>query len=736
MNLSTSMKVVSVLKLFVHLLFCTLFTYGAWSQEINWNNYSRLQAQGKVPEIFLISTQDKIEQDLSKDRKDLSTEDEKKFLENIHYHMDDLLRSGLVLFGDPATDYVRKVADNLLKNQPKLKKQLQFYTVKSNLTNAFSTDQGVIFVTLGLLAQLENEAQLAYVLSHEIAHFQENHVEKSYSKVVKGTNATTYDDHIRQLSNYSKDNELEADKVGVKLYHQAGYKKSELLSTFDVLMYSYLPFDEVVLPHDYFNTDLLFVPEIYFPEKVNPILAEEEYDDDKSSHPNIRKRKDAIKEVLKDYNDWGSAEFQLDRAEFEKVRKIARFEGVHRDLIDCKYPDALYSIFLLELEDPNSEYLALAKAKAWLGIASLMGYKTKSDVLGKVKDVEGESHALAYMLNKFTKLQLFTVAMRQVEDAYKKYPDNKELKKMRTMMIDELADLSTFKLKDYRRITYQTALDRFEKARLEDSLAIVADTVEVSNADESDENLSKYDKIKKKRSEEMVAPVTEDNEFDVEKFHFFALTDLMANPDFGNEIDEFRKDKKLKAEEISNNRRLSGKEKREKYKEEYYLGLEEFVLVRPFVYEDYYGDADMKGSVEFEQIIRESILQNAERVNLKVLDYTNFHKEKITTQQYNEQAILTDYLGQKVMYEDHPMFPVDYTALSELKRDAGDAKILFVLGNHHRTRATHGFSLAFLIMDLTSGEVEHERVYNVRKKPRKLLLNSYVYEAIESLGKK
>jgi len=72
--------------------------------------------------------------------------------------------SGRVLFGDPVSEYVNTVADKLLENEPELRSKLRFYCLKSNVTNAFATNQGMIFVTLGLIAQLENEAQLAQVL--------------------------------------------------------------------------------------------------------------------------------------------------------------------------------------------------------------------------------------------------------------------------------------------------------------------------------------------------------------------------------------------------------------------------------------------------------------------------------------------------------------------------------------------------------------------------------------------
>mgnify|MGYP006159555377 CR=1 FL=1 len=54
--------------------------------------------------------------------------------------------------------------------------------------------------------------------------------------------------------------EFEADEAAIKRYYDLGYSQEDLLGTFDILMYSYLPFDEIVFPNDYFNTDQFYIP--------------------------------------------------------------------------------------------------------------------------------------------------------------------------------------------------------------------------------------------------------------------------------------------------------------------------------------------------------------------------------------------------------------------------------------------------------------------------------------------
>lgn len=707
------------------------------AQEIDWNNYHRLKSQGKVPEIFRTPTQEKINLDLEKERS-MSTSQEQEFLEHIHYSLDELLNSGLVLFGDPCTEYVRKVADNLLKDSGRLKKELQFFVIKSNLTNALSTDQGVIFVTLGLLAQVENEAQLAYVLAHEIAHYQEHHVEESFTNSQSIRISTGYDDRIQMMSNHSKESELEADKLGIKLYHAAGYKKSELLSAFDVLMYSYLPFDEVQFPKDYFNTDRLFIPESYFPEEINPILADEDYDDEKSTHPNIRKRKDAIKDAVKEYENWGSKEQIFEVEEFRNIRKIARYEGVHRNLIDCEYAQALYNIFLLEKDDPGSLFLARSKAKAWLGLASFKDRGAFSEVVNDPSDVEGESHALYYLLRKLSKIQLYTVAMRQIEDLNQRFTADTEIVAIRGKMVALLADYSNFKIDKYRKINFQTALERFEASKLPPPVMdSIADTLQVEVVEVEEEGeLSKYDKIKKKRETEEEDVITNDEEeFDYDQFHLYALVDLISDPAFTNLLDEIKEEQRAEEEKESARRSMSRSELKKLTKEEYYLGFSEIVLLKPLAVQSYYGEAQVKESAELEFKILESLRYCAERTELKVYDQSDINASDLDVDSYNRQAMLLDYLRQKSANEGEEIFPVDSEEMIAAKKnDFHDAPLLFVLADFHKTRATRRVTLVFLVVDAADGELIREKSVYFPAAPKKNLLNSYVYDILDSIG--
>ncbi len=723
-----------MIKRFQHVLLVLVFLqYFTAEAQVRFEAYSPLQSRGKMPEIFRTSTQDKIDESLKEDRPSMSEKEELIFLENVHYNVDELLHSGLVLYGDPATKYVQNVATTLLNGAPRLKKKLQFYVLKSNVTNALSTEQGIIFVTLGLLAQLENEAQLAYVISHEIAHFQEDHVEKSYEERIKIDHRASYDSRISLLSNHSKEKELEADKIGIELYHKAGYAKSELLSAFDVLMYSYLPFDEVPLPKSYFNNENLFVPDIYFPETINPILAEEEYDDSKSSHPNIRRRKDAIESAMANYSNWGKKKFLLEEAAFEEVREVARFESVRLSLAACDYGEALYNIFLLEKKYPNNLFLSRCKGQAWLGMAAFKVKGSFTKTVTKPSKVEGESHAMHYFLRELSKQQLLTLAIRQVEDVRKRFPEDAEINAIYEQTVAVLAGYSRYKLSDYRKINYETALERFERSKealKQDTLA--TDTL---NTVEQDESLSKYDKIKKKRNAEEA--VSEEDEFDVEQFHLYAISDLLDDENFKKAFREKRKEiEDLETEEEERLRNMSFRERELYFRNRGALSESgEIILVEPAFYSFYYDDDRPKNSAIATDIISSSIKKYCERFEINVYDITLNDLEKENTEKYNERVLLMNYLRQRMAHEEGAMFPVDYSYLDEMRADYGDAKLLFALGSHTKTRVTSRANLSFILIDLDSGELTELNTARFRK-PKKMVIDGFVYDVLSRLKRK
>ncbi len=153
---------------------------------------------------------------------------DKAYLIRSSHFLNQILSSGKVLYGDTLTSMINRIADRLLKDDPELRKQLRFYTLRATVPNAMCLQQGVVLVTTGLIASFNNESELAFVISHEIAHYYKKHSLKSYKykkELIQSLNeqAVHLDKVIKEFYSYSKENESEADEAGLKMFVKAGY---------------------------------------------------------------------------------------------------------------------------------------------------------------------------------------------------------------------------------------------------------------------------------------------------------------------------------------------------------------------------------------------------------------------------------------------------------------------------------------------------------------------------------
>ena len=714
----------------------------------DFNKFQTLISKGEIPADFSALTYTKIREDLKNDRTDLRGKKEKIFLEGIHYSIDELLHSGLVIYGDEVSQYVSKVADNLLKNDKDLRSKLRFYTLKSNMTNAFSTDQGIVFVTTGLISQLTSEAQLALVLGHEISHFTQKHVVETFDWRIKNARQNN---RIEKLSQYSKDKEFEADKIGLKLYNEAGYAKSEIIPTFDVLMFSYLPFDEVEIPKTYWNTDRMYIPADYFPTEKYDIKAEEDSDDSKSSHPNIRKRKNAMEKELSSFGNWGDKVNILGAEKFNYIREICRFESVRTDVIDANYADVLYSIFLLEKDYPKSLYLQRMKAKAWLGIAQLKEVNQLNNKLQKSNTYEGEVAAVHFFLRKLDKISAATVALRQIEDIRRQNDTDREIKAIWDRMVKTVANMRKFELSAFSTMSYNEANEEFQKTK-SDTLtnAPVAE-------DGEKEKLSKYAKIKKKKEAD------NPENFNTEKFYLYALGDLIKSDDFLAKYNEYKALEEAKEKKEEDLRMMSNSERKKLKKKEdanvLRLGVTDMLFVEPIVHRYSKGSINHIKSEKLAEDFSEAINETSKDLGMSVTTISSATLKKLGTAGFNERAVLLSYLMQLSEQDNIDVFPVDFDLLDDIKTNYATSKVMFSILEHSYSpkigAGTFIYSIFFpplgiailpykfftgnrtdlsvIIMDLEKGAITGGKNYFYKEPLTKLSMQAHVYDVLKQV---
>ncbi len=155
-------------------------------------------------------------------------------------------------YGGPIADaymqtYVRDVGMKLVAQTEGDYESLpwEFTVLDSDVVNAFALPGGKVFITRGLLVKLDDEAMLAGVLGHEVAHVTAEHADKQMSQalivtgVVAGASVAagmSDSDLVRAgvpllvgvggtgfVLKFGRNDELEADALGMRYMARAGY---------------------------------------------------------------------------------------------------------------------------------------------------------------------------------------------------------------------------------------------------------------------------------------------------------------------------------------------------------------------------------------------------------------------------------------------------------------------------------------------------------------------------------
>jgi predicted Zn-dependent protease len=150
--------------------------------------------------------------------------------------------------------YVNKIGQRILASLPQQPFKYHFYVLKDDVYNAFATPAGHIFVYTGLLNAMETEEELAGIMGHEIAHVYCRHISQKIERSKKISMATLAGVAAGVLMGiggvgeaasavtmgsmaagqtvelaYSRENEMQADQLGVEFLAKADYSAEGLL---------------------------------------------------------------------------------------------------------------------------------------------------------------------------------------------------------------------------------------------------------------------------------------------------------------------------------------------------------------------------------------------------------------------------------------------------------------------------------------------------------------------------
>ena len=150
-------------------------------------------------------------------------------------------------------EYINNIGNRLASNSELPDIRWTFTILDSPVVNAFALPGGYIYVTRGLISLANDESEIASVIGHEIAHVTARHTAERHAKAtISGLGLEILDIIIGRpivsnlanigvqgiLSSFSRSQELEADKLGIRYIKKSNYDtegSTRFLSRLDVL---------------------------------------------------------------------------------------------------------------------------------------------------------------------------------------------------------------------------------------------------------------------------------------------------------------------------------------------------------------------------------------------------------------------------------------------------------------------------------------------------------------------
>jgi predicted Zn-dependent protease len=286
------------------------------------------------------------------------------------------LKAGLHFIEDiELNDYLSSLGQKLISQSDAAGRQFTFFIVDSSVINAFALPAGYIGVHSGLFLDADNESQLASVLAHEISHVTQRHIARQMDSSGTSTAASiatilaaimvgSRDPQAGQAVlmgglagtaqaniNFTRQNEYEADRIGINLLAKAGINPEGMVEFFEHLLSR-----SSGLQIEYLSTHPLDINRVT--EAKNRI-------------------KDEDRKLPKD-----SADFQFAKARLAVLS--SNNNGLHalieaNDKIHGTIPDYLKAIALIRIDRPEQaipilESLARENNHPWIKLALADAY--------------------------------------------------------------------------------------------------------------------------------------------------------------------------------------------------------------------------------------------------------------------------------------------------------------------------------------------------------------------------
>ncbi|MGL5892144.1 MAG: hypothetical protein ACRC3B_19780 [Bacteroidia bacterium] len=396
------------------------------------SDFPLLYSHGKLPYSFTSSPEQRANDQIQKLRIEGVSLNQGyiNYIYSTEYAFTNFIYSGHVTTGDSVSKFAQEIADNLLDAAPEMKLKVRIYLLRSTEARIYNFGNGNMLLSTGLVAKMETEAQLSFMIAREIIHLNEKHYMTEFRSQTLLNKE--YASSVTSLFTCSIEQEKEADNGAYTLLRNTGYATSECSAAlhnldYDKAVFGNIPFNISFFEHgDYIFPDSYKLPEntALFPDSVKDPI-----------HKLSRERAELLKSRINNDAE-NTAKVKSNKRVFERVQLLTREEVIHIYIEERKYAQAIYGAYVLLTLDSNNVHaikaaasalnaLSMYRANEPIGenpkivmIASQLEYGysdndgPKKFKLEPYSEIDGQAKQVSYLLHQFDGFETAALALQ------------------------------------------------------------------------------------------------------------------------------------------------------------------------------------------------------------------------------------------------------------------------------------------------------------------------------------
>jgi predicted Zn-dependent protease len=423
-----------------------------------------------------------------------------------------LVRSKLPLVDDAEIQaYVTDMVNRVAKSMPPQPFPLTIGVIQNNALNAFAAPAGYVFVFTGLILNLNHESEVAAVVAHELAHVTQRHLASRYEKMttltigqlmgmvaglalgaaagapeagsalILGSQAAA----VQTYLGYSREDEREADQVGMNYLVAAGYPPQGMVGAFETIRRMRWLKGQATIPA-YLSTHPDVTERLgYLKDRINQMpktIRDRKEDDGKflRAQTIIRARYDDPPKAIGYYRGLGAKMTCLDRlglaVALGRTHDIATARTAFDEALACGGEDPLWLREIGRFEIKSRRY-ELAE-----------GYLKRS-----VEKNPNDLTALFEYARLLAQTGHFAQALPYMNRVRMNFPDNAEIQTAYGQMLGQSGDL----FRAHLHLAYAAVYENNERqAEFQ-----IKKTKNLAKSEEQKQELAKLEELFKKRTE-------------------------------------------------------------------------------------------------------------------------------------------------------------------------------------------------------------------------------------------